>query len=479
VASSSRLVTGPVGEQQTVTRSTPMATAVRWSLAVIAFAWYTAFSLRAEARHLGGFDLAVFDQAVANLAHFRAPVSAIKGMDLLGDHFHPVIAVAAPFYWIYPHPSTLLTVQAAALAVSVLIVTKAVQQLFGARLGVAVGFAYAISWGLQSALYFGFHEVSLGVPIIAAAVAYCLRRKWGIAAAFAALLLLVKEDLAFTAAAFGIYLCLQKKYRLGVVLVVGSMCWFFAVIEVFIPRLNPYGRYLYWPGSAPLPSTPGQPSFGLDASTLWSWQKLLTLVLVLAPMLFLALRSWLAIVLIPTLGWRFLSANSHYWGTKYHYSEILMPVTFLAGVAGAACIAWPPRLRRNMLRGISVAAVVVGLAIAAGFPFARAIAPGYWTSCARCVAADAALAQIPSGVTVTSDDALLPAVVDRDTAHVLAPGLLDGRGRPLRTDYVLIDVEHATQFSQPGWLAELQAGVLSTDYAPVFSRDGYVVYRKR
>ncbi|MGH8891280.1 MAG: DUF2079 domain-containing protein, partial [Acidothermaceae bacterium] len=252
MASSSRLVAGPVGKSQQVLRSTASAMAVRWGLALGAFAWYTAFSLQAEARHLGGFDLAVFDQAVANLAHFRAPVSDIKGMDLLGDHFHPIIAIAAPFYRIYPHPSTLLVVQAAALAFSVLIVTKAVQQLVGPRLGVAIGFAYAISWGLASALYFGFHEVSLGVPIIAGTAAYCLRRRWGIAAAVAALLLLVKEDLAFTAAAFGIYLCLQKKYRLGATLVVGSIGWFFVVIEVFIPRLNPDGRYLYWPGRSPL-----------------------------------------------------------------------------------------------------------------------------------------------------------------------------------------------------------------------------------
>ncbi|MGH8891322.1 MAG: DUF2079 domain-containing protein, partial [Acidothermaceae bacterium] len=237
--------------------------------------------------------------------------------------------------------------------------------------------------------------------------------------------------------------------------------------------------YLYWPGSAPLQSTPGQPSFGIDATTLWSWQKVFTLVLVLAPMLFLALRSWLAIALIPTLGWRFLSANPHYWGTKYHYSEILMPITFLAGAAGAVGISWPPRLRRSALRGISIAVVVVGLAIAPGFPFAHAISLGYWKSCARCAAADAALARIPSGASVTSDDALLPSVVNRDTTHVLAPGLLDGRGRPLRTAYVLVDVQHTTQFSQPGWLADLQAGVLSADYTAVFSRGGYVVYRKR
>ena len=451
----------------------------RWALALASFAWYTAFSLGAQARHLGGFDLAVFDQAVANLAHFRAPVSDIKGFDLFGDHFHPIIAIAAPFYRVYPHASTLLVVQAGALALSVVVVTKATQEILGPRRGLAIGFAYAISWGLQSALYFGFHEVSLGVPIIALAAASFLRERWTAGAWWATLLLLVKEDLALTVVAFGIYLCLRRRYRHGVLLVVGAAVWLVVVLTVIVPSLNPYGRYLYWPGGAPALWTPGQPKLGLDASTLWSGQKALTTVLVLAPMLFLALRSWLAIVLAPTLGWRFLSANPHYWGTKYHYSEILMPITFLAGVAGAATLRVPPAWRRLAMRGLTAAVVVVALGLTAGFPFSQGLRPSFWQACDRCSAAAAALARVPAGTTVTADDALLPALVDRDTTHVLAPGLVDGLGKPLRARYVLIDTEHVTQYDEPGWLRSLQAGILATDYTQLFSDGGYVVYQRK
>lgn len=450
----------------------------------MAFAWYTAFSLNAAARHLGGFDLAIFDQAIAKLAHFQAPVSAIKGFDLFGDHFHPIIAIVAPFYRIYPHADTLLVVQAAALGFSVIVVSKALQEIAGPWCGLAIGFAYAISWGLQSALFFGFHEVSLGVPILAAACAQCLRHDWNRAAVWAGCLLLVKEDLALTVVALGVYMCIQHAYRHGVALIVGALVWLGVVVGVIIPLLNPYGRYLYWPGGAPAQWTPGQPKLGLDAGTLWSWQKVLTLVLVLAPMLFLALRSWLAIVLVPTLGWRFLSANPHYWGTKYHYSEILMPVSFLAGAAGLAVFrasgavvarGWSQRL----MRCVAVGAVVFGIAISAGFPFGRGVLPSYWKTCARCAAAAAATAQVPSGVVVAADDALLPTLVDRDRVHVLAPDLVDGLGHPMRPLYVVIDTKHTTQYSQPGWLAVLQSGPLSSDYTQIFARDGYVVYHKR
>jgi uncharacterized membrane protein len=483
VPNDDRPATGTVDDPERLrNRAHRVAFPTRWLVGLLAFAWYTAFSLQAEARHLGSFDLSVFDQAIANLAQLRAPVSTIKGFDLLGDHFHPIIAIVAPFYRVFPHASTLLVVQAAALGLSVVIVTKAAQEIFGSRCGIAIGVAYSISWGLQSALYFGFHEVSLGVPIIAGAAARYLRRDWARGTWWAVMLLLVKEDLALTVAAFGVYLCIQREFRHGLALLICSIGWFFLVIGVVVPALNPYGRYLYWPGGGPVEWTPGQPTLGLDASTLWSWQKVLTVFLLLAPMLFLALRSWLAIVMLPTLGWRFLSANPHYWGTKYHYNEILMPITFLAGAAGALRSRHSWRLRhRTQLdapRTIAVGALVVGLAIGLGFPFAKALAPSFWRDCARCRAANAAASMVPSGATVTADDSLLAELVDRDTVYVLAPALVDGLGRPIRTTYVLIDTEHTAQYNQPGWLTALQAGVLSDDYAPIFNRDGYVLYHK-
>ena len=44
----------------------------------------------------------------------------------------------------------------------------------------------------------------------------------------------------------------------------------------------------------------------------------------------LALRSPLLLVAAPTLGWRFLSGDDHYWSTDWHYSAVLMPVVTLA-----------------------------------------------------------------------------------------------------------------------------------------------------
>ncbi|MDQ1541115.1 MAG: hypothetical protein QOH29_1841, partial [Actinomycetota bacterium] len=68
-----------------------------------------------------GYDLGIFDQAVRAYAHFQSPIVALKGhgFDLLGDHFHPIIAALAPLYWIWDNPCVLLIGQAVVVVASV------------------------------------------------------------------------------------------------------------------------------------------------------------------------------------------------------------------------------------------------------------------------------------------------------------------------------------------------------------------------
>ena len=46
------------------------------------------------------------------------------GYNLLGDHFHPLIAVLAPLYWIWDDPRMLLLAQAALFAASMVPVAR-------------------------------------------------------------------------------------------------------------------------------------------------------------------------------------------------------------------------------------------------------------------------------------------------------------------------------------------------------------------
>lgn len=48
------------------------------------------------------WDLGIFAEAVKEYAHVNAPIVPIKGdnFNLLGDHFHPVLILLAPLWWL-------------------------------------------------------------------------------------------------------------------------------------------------------------------------------------------------------------------------------------------------------------------------------------------------------------------------------------------------------------------------------------------
>ena len=81
----------------------------RRALGVVVAFFGVAYGLYGLFRHWNfgssAFDLGIFDQVVWHLSRFEPPASSIRGFsNFLGDHFFPVIALFAPFYWIRPGP---------------------------------------------------------------------------------------------------------------------------------------------------------------------------------------------------------------------------------------------------------------------------------------------------------------------------------------------------------------------------------------
>src|SRR5215470_18119988 len=125
---------------------------VAWLIALVTFAAYDLLSVFRYLRlDPGSWDLGIFTEYVKQVAHFRAPVVAIRGtgFNLLGDHFQPIVALIAPIFRLFPTPETLLVVQALLTAISVIPVCRAAQELLGTWPSRAIGLAYAFSWGLQ------------------------------------------------------------------------------------------------------------------------------------------------------------------------------------------------------------------------------------------------------------------------------------------------------------------------------------------
>jgi len=141
-------------------------------VSIAAFVLYAVESVFRQQQFKSSVDITIFQQAIANYAHGRAPEVLVKSQEpfnILGDHFSPILIVLAPFYRIWPSVVTLLIAQAFLLAVGVHVVTRvAVARLGG--LGYYIGISFALSWGILKVLDFDFHEACFVVAFLALAM---------------------------------------------------------------------------------------------------------------------------------------------------------------------------------------------------------------------------------------------------------------------------------------------------------------------
>jgi hypothetical protein len=122
----------------------PRPDRVPWLIALAVFAAYVPISVFRYLRlDPTSWDLGIFTEYVKQYAHARAPIVDIRGagFNLLGDHFHPIVALIAPFFRIFPSPVTLLVAQALLAAVSVVPVSRAAADKLGTGAGRAIGAA--------------------------------------------------------------------------------------------------------------------------------------------------------------------------------------------------------------------------------------------------------------------------------------------------------------------------------------------------
>ncbi len=513
---------------------------VTWATSLAVLGAYSIISLsRLIQLNPSSWDLGIFTEYVKQYANFRAPIVDIRaaGFNLLGDHFQPIVAVIAPFFRVFPSAATLLIAQALLAAASVFAVSQVAREKLGTGPGRAVAIAYGFSWGLQQMANYDFHEIAFAVPLLAFSLSALARGRTRAAVLWALPLVFVKEDQGFTVAAIGLYMILsglrvpppvaangpaddsqdpedpedaeaihasaaepdpgpdrepapdrdpvpgsppddRGRIVAGQFLLFWGFTWSFLAIAVIIPHFNPAHQYDYWSDGGIL-APGGHPSLsGLIGQLMHAWpDKLQTLVLLLLPTAFIALRSPVAPIAVPSLLLRFLSTDSSFWGTIWHYNATVMPILFIAAVDALARI----RAARGPRRPLFAAALQFGpammLAIAVPLAFQFPLndlwnAQTYRVS-AHVEAADTALAQVPAGVTVQATlDLLAPLAARTDVFWI------GNAGNPV-TQYIVfdgVDSDYSPAISNvPAFIAQLYPHHV---YTEVFEAGDVYVFRR-
>jgi len=428
-------------------------------LAVVAGTAYAMLSLLRFGRFtLMSWDNAIFEQAVKAYANLDAPVVPLKGpgFNILGDHFSPVTALIAPFYRAFPSAQTILIAQAVLLAVSVAVVTALAIRRLGTITGTAVGLAYALSFGLQSAVEADFHEVAFGAPLLALAGAAYVDRRFGAVLVWSLPLLLVKEDLGMTVAVIGGVLWLAGERRRGAILAGTGLVTLVLVILVVIPAFNDGGSYAYT-------SALGGDRGVVATLTDDTGRKLATVALTLGITGLAALASPWALLVLPTFAWRFAGDNPFYWGTDFHYSLLLMPIVFVAMID--AMVRWP------RLRWAAVGALVVTGFTLVGSPLSALVDAETYAEGPRADGARTVLALVPDGASVETDIGLMSHLVTDRTVYWL--GTVGGA----RPEYVLFDLESGV--GSPEDVVAYAEGTHGGTYELIHDAGGYVLARRR
>ena len=429
------------------------------------------------------WDLGIFDQALRSMAAGHPPIATIKGVDanLFGDHFHPVLVVLVPLYWIFHSQLVLLVAQAGLIAVSAGIVGGLAVEVCGRRAGVALGLAYGFSWGLQADVVAQFHEVDFALPLVAGSLVALVRGRWRACLLWALPLVLVKEDLGLTVAAIGVVLALRRRDRQGAVagaaLAAWGVGWSLFAVEVVLPAVNRDGSWTY--GSQVDWSVLADPA-GLQQALTTPHEKLTTLAYLAAVTGFLALRSPIALVAVPTLSWRYLADVPAYWGRDWHYSAILMPILFVALLDAVQVLRTRPhRLDPAFLRAYAGAVVPVCATVAVvlsvqGLAVKDLVDPQFWRGQPRDASTRAVLALVPPGTSVESDAGLITYLVPEHQVYWMGR-----RGNPA-PDYLLVDAVKGGWSPAPddvvGYAQGLHPGHV---YETVFSQDDYTLVRRR
>jgi uncharacterized membrane protein len=452
-------------------------TASAWLPAAVYFGLYAMLAVRdQQLQRTSGFDLGIFDQAVRAYAHGRMPIVPLKGpaVDLLGDHFSPIWATLAPIYRIFPTVYTLLLAQAALMALAVVPLVRWAGREVGIGAGIVVGVGYGSSWGIASAVGFDVHEVAFAVPMLSYTAVALAHRRWRAAVAWALPLLLVKEDLGLTVAAVGLYIAFHGARRIGLTTAALGTLGSWLEMDVLIPAAN-HGRYEYSASLAGSLLDPGPAGLAHAALALVTPEtKLTTVLLLLAPTAFLAARSPLLLLVVPTLGWRFLSTDAVYWGTAFQYSAVLMPIVFAAFIDTLVRLkASGGRRAAATTRAGLIVCLIVSALILPGFPLANPARPSWWRNDPRVTAADRVMDLIPDGVSVAASNWLVPQLTDRDTVTLFQRTTATARPLP---DWVLVDVETTKTFPDPPAAEQATIARLRTEgYQTAADQGGYLL----
>ncbi len=183
------------------------------------------------------FDFGIFSQMYHYMKETFIPYTTCERDMLLSHfavHFSPILYLGLPFYLIFPHPSTILAVQAVAVALGIIPLYKLSKHFnLSNNKTLAIIIMYALHPTVIANNFYYFHE-NCFLTVFLLYLFYFAEKKKAIPTyIFALLTMMVKEDAPIYVLFFGLYLLLANKSKIkGAVLCSMSVVYFAVVTKL-------------------------------------------------------------------------------------------------------------------------------------------------------------------------------------------------------------------------------------------------------
>jgi uncharacterized membrane protein len=441
------------------------------------------------------FDLGCFEQSLKYTLQGKILWYPSLGVTDLAHHFSPVLLFLVPIYAIFPHPQTLLIVQAIALGFSGYIVyclAKERQYRHQSRLLFeGLFFVNPLLWGVA---LFDFHPIAFVVPALLIAFLGLTRNNkalFGIGLFFS---LICREDATVAIGVFGLVLVAsaywkkRKVDRHGIIIFVSAVVIYIIAVVVSaatskgeFPRILTYftNRYTYL-GQPPIITILG------ITQIIFSSGSLFLIVAYFAPLGFTPLLSFTwCIPALFVLASGILSTQDGQHTQLMHYPATAIPFLFMAFIESL------PRLQddnfvKSLIRKTQgrIKIYAICLMMIASFSI---ISVGQiqfaFTQDKHLYAINQIVAAVPDGVTVTATNRIFPHLCSRTETYLprwtgKETGIIFGIwGFPDKeTEYVIVDRNYPQIYYGTFWESATKND-LEEKYSLVLDIDGAQLYR--
>lgn len=300
------------------------------------------------------YDMGIYDQAIWLMSRGQSFMS-VRGMNVWGHHFNPVLLLFAPFYWFGAGPEFLYVVQACALAAAAVPIYLIARDKFKTPwMGLLFAVVYLMYAPVQWISWAMFHPEALVIAPLLFAWWFATKQRWGWFYAMVLLALSTREDTALAVIMMGlvllVYLRHAADYRYVVrqcvgVIVLGAV-WYVSYTKLILPAFNDgkepfYITYFYGNYGSSTPEIVGTIIRHPDrvVSDAVQHDRLTFYKQLSWPVGWVYLANPLALLIAaPQMLASVIGLSPYARMIKYQYTSVMIAPIMLASIHGAATI---------------------------------------------------------------------------------------------------------------------------------------------